>query len=81
VLSEPGPEDDWQGATGLVTDAVADHYPNLSAFDVYISGPPAMIEAATPAFTVRGARTDHMFSDAFEFARDALDKIDKASQS
>jgi CDP-4-dehydro-6-deoxyglucose reductase len=79
VLSEPAPEDRWQGVTGLVTDTVMDQYPDLSAFDIYMSGPPAMIEAATPAFLARGARREHMYSDAFEFARDALEKMETAT--
>jgi CDP-4-dehydro-6-deoxyglucose reductase len=56
-----------------------DRYPDLSAFDVYMSGPPAMIEAATPAFIARGAQPEHMYSDAFEFASDVLEKTDNAS--
>ena len=68
VLSEPMPEDDWQGATGLVTDAVRARYPDLSGFDVYLAGPPAMVEAAREAFTACGLPREQLFSDAFEFA-------------
>ena len=50
-------------------------YPDLSDFDIYMSGPPAMIETATPAFVTHAAHLDHMYSDAFEFAKDVLDKI------
>ena len=76
VLSEPAERTpDWQGATGLVTDAVIQAYPQLDAFDIYMSGPPAMIEAATPHFVAHGAQPGHMYSDAFEFAQDVLDKI------
>ena len=50
-------------------------YPDLSQFDIYMSGPPPMIEAATHAFANRGAEPAHMYSDAFEFASDVLDKI------
>lgn len=81
VLSEPAPEDRWQGASGQVTEEVLKQYPNLRPFDIYMSGPPAMIEAATPAFVAHGAQPDHMYSDAFEFAQDVLDKLNKASQS
>lgn len=75
VLSDPMPEDNWQGATGLVDTAVLAAYPGLQGFDIYMSGPPAMIEAATPVFAEHGAELDHMYSDAFEFAQDVLDKI------
>ena len=33
-----------------------------------------MIEHATPAFVDHGAQLEHMYSDAFEFASDILDK-------
>ena len=81
VLSEPAPEDDWHGSSGQVTEAVMKQYPDLEPFDIYMSGPPAMIEAATPAFVAHGAAPDHMYSDAFEFAQDVLDKLSRASQS
>jgi CDP-4-dehydro-6-deoxyglucose reductase len=80
VLSEPEEDDDWQGATGLVGDALIEQYGNLAGFDIYMSGPPAMIEAATPRFVEHGAQPEHMYSDAFEFAQDVLDKIREAQQ-
>jgi CDP-4-dehydro-6-deoxyglucose reductase len=80
VLSEPAPEDAWQGSSGQVTEAVMEQYPDLAPFDIYMSGPPAMIEAATPAFVAHGAVPDHMYSDAFEFAQDVLDKLKTASK-
>lgn len=81
VLSDPAAGDRWEGATGPVTDAVLKQYSDLAPFDIYMSGPPAMIEAATPAFALHGADTGHMYSDAFEFAQDVLDKLNRASQS
>ena len=75
VLSHPADEDHWQGATGLVTDAVVHAYPDLGAHDIYMSGPPVMIDVATPLFVAHGADMQHMFSDAFEFASDVLDKL------
>ncbi len=70
VLSEPAADDCWSGATGLVTDAVVREYPDLSGHDLYLSGPPAMVEAARGLFGLRGLPADQMFSDAFEFALD-----------
>jgi CDP-4-dehydro-6-deoxyglucose reductase len=81
VLSEPGSLDDWQGATGLVSEEVIKQYPDLSEFDIYMSGPPPMIESATPLFIDHGALMGHMYSDAFEFAQDVLEKIKKASNN
>ncbi len=76
VLSEPEQTvPPWRGATGLVTDAVVAAYPQLTEYDIYMSGPPAMIESATPLFVAHGAELAHLYSDAFEFAQDVLDKI------
>ena len=75
VLSEPVQGDQWQGETGQIHEILASHYPDLGRFDIYMSGPPAMIEAATPALVAQGAHLDHIYSDAFEFAQDVLDKI------
>ena len=79
MLSDPQDQDHWRGATGYVSDAVIAEYPDLSEFDIYMSGPPVMIDAATPLFVAHGAQTDHIYSDAFEFAKDVLDKIAQAS--
>ena len=68
VLSEPDP--DWGGRVGLVHAALMADYPDLSGYDIYLSGPPAMVEAGRPACEARGATLDHMFSDAFTYARD-----------
>src|SRR5262249_18046316 len=40
VLSEPRPEDEWTGRTGLVHQAVLDDYPDLSGHQVYACGAP-----------------------------------------
>lgn len=71
VLSDPQPEDDWSGATGFVHEAVLRDHADLSGFDAYLSGPPAMIEAAGAAFAARGLQPENLYSDAFEFASDS----------
>lgn len=81
VLTDPQPDDHWEGKTGLVMDALLEAHPNLGDYDIYMSGPPAMIEAATPVFAQHGASLEHMYSDAFEFAQDVLDKIDREKQA
>ena len=68
LLSEPRPEDDWQGRTGWVHEAVAADYPDLSTYEVYMSGPPPMIAAARPVFTARGLPEEHLYYDSFDFA-------------
>ncbi|AFL75711.1 CDP-6-deoxy-delta-3,4-glucoseen reductase [Thiocystis violascens] len=68
VLSEPDP--DWSGRTGFVHEAVLADHPDLDRFDVYLSGPPVMVEAGRAAFAARGLGMDQMFSDAFTYAAD-----------
>lgn len=70
VLSEP--DTDWQGRTGFVHTAVAADYPDLSAHEVYMSGPPPMIEAAKTAFADCGLPSDQLFFDSFDYAPDRL---------
>jgi CDP-4-dehydro-6-deoxyglucose reductase len=72
VLSEPRPEDDWAGRVGLVHAAVTADYADLSAYDAYMSGPPAMIEAAKTAFAAQGLPEEQLFYDAFDFSPDSL---------
>lgn len=66
VLSEP--DSDWRGRQGWVHEAVLADQPSLPDHDVYMSGPPAMIEAGRSAFEIAGLGVDHCFSDAFEYA-------------
>ncbi len=68
VLSEPVATDDWTGATGFVTDAVIREYPDLSGHDIYMSGPPVMVEAGHKLFMQYGLDESRFFSDAFEYA-------------
>ena len=67
VLSGPAATDDWTGHTGLVHQAILDENPDLSGFDIYASGPPAMVHAGREAFLQHGLKPEHYYSDAFEF--------------
>ena len=68
VLSEPMPEDNWEGATGFVTNTVIRDHPDLSGHDIYMSGPPVMVEAGHKLFMQYGLDVSRFFSDAFEYA-------------
>ena len=68
VLSEPMDSDNWSGATGFVTDAVVADYPDLSQHDIYMSGPPVMVETGHKLFMQHGLDESRFFSDAFEYA-------------
>lgn len=70
VVEDPLPESGWDGRTGLATHAVVEDYPDLRAYEVYASGPPAMVEAAARLYVSHGLPADHMYNDAFTFAHD-----------
>lgn len=70
VLSEPDGEA-WDGETGWVHEAVTRHFPDLSGFQVYASGPPPMIEAVRESLPAHGLPEDQLFFDSFEFSYDA----------
>lgn len=72
VLSAPIDEDNWQGETGLVHESVVEHYPDLSDFDVYLSGPPPMVKAGMELFYEKGLPETQIYSDSFEYSDDAL---------
>lgn len=72
VLSEPAEGDDWQGKTGFVHEAVIEQYPDLSGYDVYLSGPPPMVKAGMDAFYAHGLPESQIYSDSFEYSDDAL---------
>jgi CDP-4-dehydro-6-deoxyglucose reductase len=69
VLSDAKPEDQWQGRTGLVHQAVLDDISDLSNFEVYCCGAPAMVEVAHASFQQAGLPEDAFYSDAFNYAK------------
>ena len=92
VLSEPEPGDTKQMPvdlglveSGYVHEALIRTYPDLSAYVVYMSGPPPMIDAARAVFLQQGMVKDKLFSDAFDFADDpkcsAIEKEAKTTVS
>lgn len=71
VLSEAQEDDEWDGERGWVHEALLRAYPDLAGFDVYMSGPPPMIDAAKRAFPAHGLPEEQLFFDSFEYAADA----------
>lgn len=69
----------WTGRTGLVHEAaLADLGEDLSQYDVYASGPPAMVEAIRHAFVERGLPRGQLFFDSFDYAPDTLAAMRKS---
>lgn len=62
-------DEDWDGRSGFVHQAVLEDFDDLSGFQVYACGAPVVVEAAHRDFTgQRGLPPDEFFSDAFSFA-------------
>lgn len=75
VLSDPGPEDHWTGDTGFVHEAVVAMYPDLSGYDVYMSGPPLMVKAGMELFYAHGLPESQIYSDTFECSDEVLKEL------
>ncbi len=69
VLSDALAEDNWQGRTGLVHQAVLDDFSDLSGVEVYCCGAPAMVEVAHASFAQAGLPEGAFYSDAFNYAK------------
>jgi NAD(P)H-flavin reductase/ferredoxin len=65
VLSEAGPEDAWNGRTGLVHEALLEDFPDLAGHLVYACGSMQMVEHARPALLAHGLDEASCLSDAF----------------
>lgn len=68
VLSEPQPEDEWTGRTGMVHEAILEDFPTLQGYELYACGSMQMVESAHPEFIAQGLSEDACFSDAFTHA-------------
>ena len=73
-------EAEWSGRRGLVHEAVLADHPDLSGFDVYASGPPAMIEAIRSEFARHGLPREQLFFDSFDYAPDTLAALQAGRQ-
>jgi CDP-4-dehydro-6-deoxyglucose reductase len=60
---------------GLVHEAVLEDHAELSAFDVYMSGPPALIDAGRRSFVQAGLPEERLYYDSFDYAPDVLAQI------
>jgi len=81
VLSEPSHS--WSGRRGWVHEAVLRDLGMLAGYDIYASGPPAMIDAVRSEFAARGADAARLFFDSFDYAPDSLERqrINAATKS
>ena len=73
VLSEPDPDADWNGETGLVTDTIAKLSSNLRGSRAYLCGPPPMIDAAIDVLKDNGMFSSRIRFDKFVSTAGAAD--------
>lgn len=78
VLSEQA---DPASRYGVVHEVVLEEHPNLARYDLYMSGPPAMISAARGAFLAAGLPEERLYYDSFDFAPDVLAKLIQARRA
>ena len=65
ALSEPLPEDEWQGEVGLITDVVDRLTDDLSEAEAYLCGSPGMINACNKILTKHDIKQHNVFYDKF----------------
>ena len=65
ALSEPEPEDNWDGETGLITDVVDRHVPSGDNVEAYLCGSPGMIDACIKVLKSKGVPDDRIYYDKF----------------
>ena len=53
---------------GWVHNAVLADHPDLSGYEVYAAGPPAMIEAIRTTFPLHGLNAERLYFDSFDYA-------------
>ncbi|SHF18100.1 NADH:ubiquinone oxidoreductase, Na(+)-translocating, F subunit [Microbulbifer donghaiensis] len=68
-LSEPRAEDNWSGASGFISDIVAEQYlrshPEIGNCEFYLCGPPPMLKACIAMLTALGVAEDRIAFDDF----------------
>lgn len=65
ALSEPEPEDAWEGETGFIHLSVESCLKRNSKRQAFLCGPPPMVDAATKVLRAKGVRRDAVFYDKF----------------
>ena len=75
VLSDPEQAAAAGLRAGLVHEAVLEDQPDLAGHEVYMSGPPAMVDAGRRLFTEAGLPAERLFFDSFDYAPDVLAQI------
>lgn len=75
VVSDPEQAALARARAGLVHEAVLEDHPDLAVYDIYMCGPPAMIDAGRRAFVDAGLPESRLFYDSFDYAPEVLTRI------
>jgi len=65
ALSQPKPEDRWEGASGLITDVVERNLESGENKEAYLCGSPGMIDACVKVLTKNGVLEEKIYYDKF----------------
>src|SRR3989338_10103455 len=65
ALSEPKPQDNWRGETGLITQVVERTMLGNGHTEAYLCGPPPMIDASIIVLTKKGIEEIYIYYDKF----------------
>ena len=66
VVTNPENNENWNGETGLVTEAVQRTLKNVSDCESYLCGSPGMIDAAIKTLLELGMKEERIFFDKFD---------------
>ncbi len=65
ALSEPKPQDNWEGEIGLITQVVERYLHDGGNTEAYLCGPPPMIDASIRVLTKKGVKDINIHYDKF----------------
>lgn len=66
VVAKPEEDEQWEGETGLVTEALDRNLEDASDCEAYLCGSPGMIDASIKALRDKGVPDEKIFFDKFE---------------
>ncbi len=67
-------DEDWEGEVGFITDIVKASGTDFAKTDVYVCGPPPMVEAALDMLPGLGVAEKHIYYDKFTTTGDTADE-------
>ena len=65
AISEPVEGDGWDGEKGLITESMESHLGDLSGYEAYMCGPPAMLHFSTILLKEHGIDENLIYFDEF----------------